>query len=115
MNAIVLENQMELLASYMQTHKKILIVAATVLFMIMLATLAHATSTDAWANSGYDFVMAAAQGKFARSICVVGGLVGLMMGAGSGKPILALGGVVLAAFGFLAPTLINAIFGGALI
>lgn len=102
-------------SAFTQRNKKVLMMALVATICLMVAGLAMATSTDAWANAGYDFVLAAAKGKFARSICIVGGLVGLMMGAGSGKPILALTGVVLAAFGFLAPTLIDAVFGGALI
>lgn len=118
MNVLV-QTQMEALAqevhAFTVRHKKPLMLIAFTMALLMVAGLAMATSTDTWANAGYDFVLAAAKGKFARSICVVGGLVGLMMGAGSGKPILALTGVVLAAFGFLAPTLIDAVFGGALI
>ncbi len=102
------------MAFYM-ANQRLFMMALVALIALTIAGLAVATSTDTWANTGYDFVLAAAKGKFARSICIVGGIVGLMLGAVNGKPILALTGVVLAAFGFIAPTMIDTIFGGALI
>lgn len=63
----------------------------------------------------YNFIIAAATGFLGRSIAVVGGLIGLGIGAVTGKGLPALIGVFLAVFGVLGPTIINALFTSAII
>lgn len=112
----VAERTYQAMMSFYAQHKKAIIITS-VLFALALLSLdvIAATTTDAWANSGYDFIYAAATGKFTRAVCIAGGIIAIITAAGSGRYIVALGGVVLAMFGFLSPTLINAIFGTALI
>ena len=63
----------------------------------------------------YTFIYSAATGYLGRSIAIVGGLVGLGIGAGTGKALPAVIGVFLAIFGVLGPTIINALFTSATI
>lgn len=120
MTALAIENASQKLmanvVSVYEANKKVIwmVVGVLALMTVSMGVFAAAT-TDTWANAGYDFVYGAATGKFTRAICIVGGIVAIMSAAGSGRYVLALGGVVLAIFGFLSPTLVNAIFGTALI
>ncbi len=118
MTALAISNNptMAWAQAFYETNKKAIWLAVGMLALMTLSMgVFAAATTDTWANSGYDFVYGMATGKFTRAICIVGGIVATLLAAGSGKPIIALTGVVLAAFGFLSPTLINAIFGTALI
>lgn len=63
----------------------------------------------------YNFVMGAATGYLGRSIAIVGGLIGLGIGAGSGKAMPALIGMFLAVFGVLGPSIVDAMFTSATI
>ncbi len=63
----------------------------------------------------YNFIIAAATGFLGRSIAIVGGVLGLGIGAFTGKGLPALIGVFLAVFGVLGPTIINALFTSAII
>jgi len=63
----------------------------------------------------YDFIYGAATGYLGRSIAIVGGLIGLGIGAGTGKALPAVIGVFLGIFGVLGPTIVNALFTSALI
>ena len=76
-------------------------------------TLAAETGEDF--EQAYTFIFEAATGYLGRAIAIAGGLVGLGIGAATGRPILAVVGLVLAFFGALGPAIINAIFAGALI
>lgn len=97
-------------------HQKAILLVAALLALALFSTLANAgTPGDAWAASAFTFINSMATGNVVRGICIVGGLLGMMAAAANGKPILALTGVVLAIFGFLSPTMINAVFGTALI
>ncbi|RME81015.1 MAG: conjugal transfer protein TraB [Caldilineae bacterium] len=60
----------------------------------------------------YTFVSDAATGNLGRALAITGGLFGLAIGATTGRAMVAALGVVLAIFGSLGPTIINAIFGG---
>jgi putative Mn2+ efflux pump MntP len=82
---------------------------------ILMPNLAFAATTGAEFQAVYDFVYGAATGYLGRSICIVGGLIGLGFGAASGKALPAILGVVLAIFGALGPTIVNALFDSALI
>lgn len=63
----------------------------------------------------YNFILGAATGYLGRSIAIVGGLIGLGIGAGSGKAMPALIGMFLAVFGVLGPSIVNAMFTSATI
>ena len=63
----------------------------------------------------YNFVYNAGTGYLGRSIAIVGGLIGLGIGAATGKGMPALIGIFLAIFGVLGPTIVNALFTSALI
>jgi conjugal transfer pilus assembly protein TraA len=102
----------------MQNKRKGLnsIVAFGLLFCAMLLpTAVFASTTGAEFQAVYDFVFNAATGYLGRSIAIAGGLIGLGFGAASGKPVIAVVGIVLAIFGALGPAIINGIFGSALI
>lgn len=84
------------------------------LFFLIPATAIAATTGAAFEDL-YDFFYEAATGYLGRAIAIIGGLMGLGLGAATGKPIPALMGVVLAVFGTLGPTLINNLFSSATI
>jgi hypothetical protein len=91
---------------------------ASMVLLIALITLSTVTSA---ATSGdeflevYDFIYDAATGYLGRAIAIAGGLIGLGFGAASGKPVVAVVGIVLAIFGALGPEIVNALFGSAVI
>lgn len=94
----------------------------TVILVALLPGLALAGTIGTGGGTGgdefqafYDFVIAAGTGYLGRSIAIVGGLVGLGIGASTGRGLPALIGVFLAVFGVLGPTIINALFTSALI
>lgn len=76
-------------------------------------TLAAETGTDF--ELAYTFIFDAATGYLGRAIAIAGALVGLGIGAATGRPIVAVVGLVLGFFGALGPGIINAIFAGAVI
>lgn len=97
-------------------HKKSLLIACALIALAVISLSAFAgTPADTWAASSYTFIRNMATGNIVRGICIVGGLIGMMTAAATGKPILALTGVALAIFGFLSPTMVSAIFGTALL
>lgn len=63
----------------------------------------------------YQFIYDAATGYLGRGIAITGGLVMMGVAAGTGKVVIAAAGMVLAIFGALGPTIIDQIFGSALI
>ncbi len=85
------------------------------LFFLLIPATAIAATTGGDFEDLYDFFYEAATGYLGRAIAIVGGLMGLGVGAATGKPIPALMGVVLAVFGTLGPTLINNLFSSATI
>ena len=92
------------------THVAFLALLLTFL-LIPITAWAGATGTEF--EDLYDFFYEAATGYLGRAIALVGGLMGLGVGAATGKPIPALMGVVLAIFGTMGPTLINNLFASA--
>jgi conjugal transfer pilus assembly protein TraA len=87
-----------------------------VLCLLMLLPLAAAASTTgAEFIAFYQFIYDAATGYLGRGIAITGGLVMMGVAAGTGKVVLAAAGMVLAIFGALGPTIIDQIFGSALI
>lgn len=97
-------------------NKKHFVSAAIIMAVAVFPTFAMASTLGAGGTSGtefqafYNFVYGAATGYLGRSIAIVGGLIGLGMGAGTGRALPAIIGVFLATFGVLGPTIINALF-----
>lgn len=87
---------------------------ATVL-VVLLPRITFAAETGVQFEDAYNFIFDAATGYLGRAIAIAGGLIGLGFGAATGRPIVAVVGIVLAFFGALGPAIINAIFNGALI
>ena len=88
-------------------------IALLVLLMLPLAALASTTGAEF--QSAYQFFYDAATGYLGRGIAIVGGLIGLGVGAARGSALPAILGVILAVFGALGPTIIDAIFGSAVV
>lgn len=97
-----------------KNNKKMLLIFFPILGLFF-SSLAFASTTGSEFQEVYDFIYGAATGYLGRSIAVAGGLIGLGFGAASGRPVIAVVGVVLAIFGALGPNIINALFGSALI
>lgn len=85
------------------------------LALLTLPLAALASTTGAEFQSAYQFFYDAATGYLGRGIAIVGGLIGLGYGAAKGSPLPAILGVILAVFGALGPTIIDAIFGSAVV
>ncbi len=98
------------------SKKQYFVSAATVVAFAVFPTLAMASTLGVGGTGGtefeafYNFIYGAATGYLGRSIAIVGGLIGLGMGAGMGKALPAIMGVFLAIFGVLGPTIVNALF-----
>ena len=88
-----------------------------VLGLILMAAspTVWATTNDVWAQQAYTMFLNMATGYVGRSICIVGGMLGMLWAMGTGKLTMALLGVGGAVFGVFSPTLINALFGATLI
>ncbi|MFP5305627.1 MAG: conjugal transfer protein TraB [Gammaproteobacteria bacterium] len=82
---------------------------------MLLPLAAAASTTGAEFIAFYQFIYDAATGYLGRGIAITGGLVMMGVAAGTGKVVLAAAGMVLAIFGALGPTIIDQIFGSALI
>ena len=83
---------------------------------LTLATgVAMAATTGTEFQGAYQFIYDAATGYLGRAIAIVGGVIGLGTGAATGKALPAVVGIVLAIFGALGPTIIDSIFGSAII
>jgi len=89
--------------------------SAALLAILLLPGIALAATTGAEFQSAYQFFYDAATGYLGRGIAIVGGLIGLGYGAAKGSPLPAILGVILAVFGALGPTIIDAIFGSAVV
>lgn len=86
-----------------------------VVCVVVIPTTALAAVTGTDFKVLYDFFYEAATGYLGRAIAIVGGLMGLGVGAATGKPVPALMGIVLAIFGTVGPALINNLFNTATI
>ncbi|HHH46551.1 MAG TPA: conjugal transfer protein TraB [Thiotrichales bacterium] len=83
---------------------------------LVLPEIAAAATTGTEFQQLYTFVNDAATGYLGRALAITGGLFGLGIGAATGRAMLAALGIVLAIFGALGPTIVDAIFGaGAII
>lgn len=88
-------------------------VAVAILCVACSPALASTSGSDF--EGVYTFIYDAATGYLGRAIALFAGVVGLALGAASGKAMPAIMGVILAIFGTLGPTIINSLFGSALI
>lgn len=96
------------------THFAKQTITATALLALMCSP-ALASTTGADFQEVYDFIYDAATGYLGRAIAIFAGVVGLAIGAASGKAMPAIMGVILAIFGTLGPTIINNLFTSAII
>ncbi len=103
----------------MNRNRKVFVSIAIVVglmpVMAMAVTSGGSSSSGLEFKAVYDFVNQAATGYLGRSISIVGGLIGLGVGAAMGKALPAITGVILAIFGSLGPKIIDTIFSTALI
>ncbi len=96
--------------------RKALLVAGITGSALVLPDIAAAATTGTEFQDLYNFVNNAATGYLGRALAITGGLFGLGVGAATGRAMLAALGIVLAIFGALGPTIVDAIFGaGAII
>ena len=72
-------------------------------------------TTGAEFQTAYQFFFDAATGYLGRGIAIVGGIIGLGIGAARGSALPAIIGVILAVFGALGPTIVDSIFGSAIV
>lgn len=86
-----------------------------VTLVLLVPAVAQASTTGGDFEPLYNFIYGAVTGYLGRSIALVGGVIGLGMGAATGRALPALLGVILAVFGTLGPTIINSLFAGAVI
>lgn len=86
-----------------------------IIAIMLISGAAQAATTGGAFEAVYDFFYEAATGYLGRAIAIVGGLIGLGIGAGSGKALPAVIGVILAIFGALGPQIINTIFNSAVL
>ena len=96
---------------YSRSSTQVLI-AITVLF---LPGLVLASTTGGEFQAFYDFIYDAASGYLGRGLAITGGVFGLAYGIGRGSALPAVLGIILAIFGMLGPTIINALFSSATI
>jgi hypothetical protein len=82
---------------------------------VFLPGLALAATTGGEFQAFYDFIYGAASGYLGRGLAITGGVFGLAYGIGRGSALPAVLGIILAIFGVLGPTIINALFSSATI
>lgn len=83
--------------------------------LLFMPVVSFAATTGAEFEPAYQFIYDAATGYLGRGIAIIGGLIGLGIGAGSGSALPAIIGVILAIFGALGPTIIDNVFGSAIV
>ena len=86
-----------------------------VVWLMFLPVPSIAATTGAEFEPAYQFIFDAATGYLGRGIAIIGGLIGLGIGAATGSALPAIIGVVLAIFGALGPTIIDNVFGSAIV
>ena len=85
------------------------------LMLVALPSAALAATTGPEFQTAYQFFFDSATGFLGRGIAIVGGIIGLGIGAARGSALPAIIGVILAVFGALGPTIIDSIFGSAVV
>lgn len=102
---------------WLATRKRIASQSLRRLFMVglLLPGVALAATSGSEFQAFYDFIYNAATGYLGRGLAITGGVFGLAYGIGKGSPLPAVLGIVLAIFGMLGPTIINALFSSATI
>lgn len=83
--------------------------------LLFIPGLALASTTGGEFQAFYDFIFGAASGYLGRGLAITGGVFGLAYGIGRGSALPAVLGIILAIFGVLGPTIINALFSSATI
>ena len=83
--------------------------------VLLIPGVAMAATTGTEFQAFYDFIYDAATGYLGRGLAITGGVFGLAYGIGKGSPLPAVLGIVLAIFGMLGPTIVNALFNSATI
>lgn len=83
--------------------------------LLFMPVASFAATTGAEFEPAYQFIYDAATGYLGRGIAIIGGLIGLGIGAGTGSALPAIIGVILAIFGALGPTIIDNVFGSAIV
>lgn len=83
--------------------------------LLFLPLTGFAATTGAEFQPAYQFIFDAATGYLGRGIAIIGGVIGLGIGAATGSALPAIIGVVLAIFGALGPTIIDNVFGSAIV
>ena len=86
-----------------------------VFLLLFLPGLVLASTTGGEFQAFYDFIYDAASGYLGRGLAITGGVFGLAYGIGRGSALPAVLGIILAIFGMLGPTIINALFSSATI
>lgn len=86
-----------------------------IVWLMFLPVPSIAATTGAEFEPAYQFIFDAATGYLGRGIAIIGGLIGLGIGAATGSALPAIIGVVLAIFGALGPTIIDNVFGSAIV
>ena len=102
------------MSAYQQNVQSVGVVTVA-LGILLFSASAMAGTTGEVFLAVYEFVNDAALGYLGRAIAIAGGLIGLGVGAATGKPIAAIMGIVLAVFGALGPVVIDTIFASAVI
>ena len=82
---------------------------------LLIPGLALAATTGGEFQAFYDFIYDAATGYLGRGLAITGGVFGLAYGIGKGSALPAVLGIILAIFGMLGPTIVNALFSSATI
>ena len=82
---------------------------------LLVPGIAIAATTGGEFQAFYDFIYDAATGYLGRGLAITGGVFGLAYGIGKGSALPAVLGIILAIFGMLGPTIVNALFSSATI
>ena len=83
--------------------------------ILFVPGVALAATTGGEFQAFYDFIHGAATGYLGRGLAITGGVFGLAYGIGKGSALPAVLGIILAIFGMLGPTIVNALFSSATI
>ncbi|MBF0315137.1 MAG: conjugal transfer protein TraB [Oligoflexia bacterium] len=101
--------------SSLKKHAPLMLSVMAVALLVVDPSLVHASTSGTEFTALHEFVANAASGYLGKSIAIIGGLVGLGLGAATGKAMPAVSGVVLAAAGMIGPKVIDQVFAGAII